>query len=190
VIENATHQLVQARGLPQTRGLAQTLTYATAVAVACLISFEITTHILTRIHSVSQADDDLGGMWATIATLFVFRAAYGQSVTAALSRTRATLVSFALCLLYLLFLPFHPWGMVLLIGVGAVLVTLTGHPEDVVTTGITTTVVMVLAALSPHDAWQQPILRLADTVAGVLIGVAAAAALLRASMLAEHRSAR
>jgi Major Facilitator Superfamily len=54
--------------------------------------------------------------------------------------------------------------MVLLIGVGAVLVTLTGHPEDVVTTGITTTVVMVLAALSPHDAWQQPILRLADTV--------------------------
>jgi uncharacterized membrane protein YccC len=98
-------------------------------------------------------------------------------------------VSFALCLLYLVFLPFHPWGMVLLIGVGAVLATLTGHPEDVVTTGITTTVVMVLAALSPHDAWQQPILRLADTVVGVLIGIAAAASL-RASTLAKHRSPR
>jgi len=189
VIENATHRIFHARGLPQTRGLAETLTYATAVAVACLISFEVTTHLLTRIHSVSPADDELGGMWATIATLFVFRAAYGQSVTAALSRIRATLMSFALCLLYLAFLPFHPWGMVLLIGVGAVLVTLAGHPEDVVTTGITTTVVMVLAALSPHDAWQQPILRLADTVVGVLIGLAAAA-LLRASTLAERRSAR
>jgi hypothetical protein len=189
VIENSTHRIVHARALPQTRELAQTLTYATAVAVACLVSFEVTTHLLTRVHSVSPADDQLGGMWATIATLFVFRTAYQQSVASALSRTRATAVSFALCLVYLLFLPSHTVGMVVLIGVGAVLVTLTGHPEDVVTTGITTTVVMVLAALSPQDAWQQPILRLADTVVGILIGVASAA-LLRASTLAEHRSAR
>ena len=33
---------------------------------------------------------------------------------------------------------------------------------------------MVAAALSPHDAWQQPILRLADTIVGVAVGVAAA----------------
>ena len=33
---------------------------------------------------------------------------------------------------------------------------------------------MVAAAVSPHDAWQQPILRLADTVIGVAVGVAAA----------------
>ncbi len=136
MIENSTHRRVDARALPQTRGLAQTLAYATAVALACLISFEITTHLLTRVHSVSAADDELGGMWATIATLFVFRTAYQQSVAAALSRTRATAVSFALCLLYLVVLPFHPWGMVLLIGVGAVLVDLgrasrgRGHDRD------------------------------------------------------------
>jgi hypothetical protein len=28
--------------------------------------------------------------------------------------------------------------------------------------------------LSPHDAWQQPILRLADTAIGVAVGIAAA----------------
>jgi uncharacterized membrane protein YccC len=28
--------------------------------------------------------------------------------------------------------------------------------------------------VSPHDAWQQPILRLADTVIGVAVGLAAA----------------
>jgi uncharacterized membrane protein YccC len=183
VIESSTRRTIRVRGLPQT------LTYATAMAVACLISFEITTHLLTRVHSVSAPDDELGGMWATIATLFVFRNAYHQSVSAALSRTRATAVSFALCLLYLLFLPFHPVGMVLLIGVGAVFVTSAGHPEDVVTTGITTTVIMVLAAVSPHDAWQQPILRLADTVVGIGIGVAAAA-LLRAFTPTPHRLAR
>jgi hypothetical protein len=33
--------------------------------------------------------------------------------------------------------------------------------------------------VSPHDAWQQPILRFADTVIGVAVGVAAAWAGLR-----------
>jgi len=33
---------------------------------------------------------------------------------------------------------------------------------------------MVVAELSPHDAWQQPILRLAGTAIGVAVGVAAA----------------
>jgi hypothetical protein len=31
-----------------------------------------------------------------------------------------------------------------------------------------------VAKLSPHDAWQQPILRLADTAIGVAVGLAAA----------------
>jgi Fusaric acid resistance protein-like len=179
VNEHSTRPAIRVQGLPAT------LAYATAVAVACLVTFEITIHLLTRVHSGSYADKELGGMWATIATLFVFREAYHQSVAAALSRTRATVVSFALCLLYLAFLPFHPWGMMLLIGVGAVIVTMTGHPEDVITTGITTVVVMVVAGLSPHEAWQQPILRLADTVVGVLVGVLAATC---TGHVAGHRS--
>jgi uncharacterized membrane protein YccC len=48
------------------------------------------------------------------------------------------------------------------------------RPGDAITAGITTAIVMVVAAASPHDAWQQPILRLADTVIGVAVGVAAA----------------
>jgi hypothetical protein len=38
---------------------------------------------------------------------------------------------------------------------------------------------MVVAELSPHDAWPQPILRLADTATGVAGGIAAARAGLR-----------
>jgi uncharacterized membrane protein YccC len=33
---------------------------------------------------------------------------------------------------------------------------------------------MVAAQLSPHDAWRQPILRLADTAIGVAAGLVAA----------------
>lgn len=70
----------------------------------------------------------------------------------------ATLVSFLICLIYLLFLPlpFHPWALAVLIGVSALRVMLVGRPEDAITAAITTTVVMVVAAVSPQRAWQQP----------------------------------
>ena len=47
---------------------------------------------------------------AVIATVFLFRDSYNKSLAAAVSRIVATLVSFAMCLAYLAFLPFHPWA--------------------------------------------------------------------------------
>ena len=49
---------------------------------------------------------------------------------------------------------------------------LLGRRDDIVTVGITTVVVMVVAAMSPVDAWQQPLLRLVDTIVGITVGVA------------------
>ncbi|HUB70733.1 MAG TPA: FUSC family protein, partial [Acidimicrobiales bacterium] len=74
----------------------------------------------------------------------------------------------------LLLLPFHPWALAVLIGVSALVVRLLGRPQDAITAAITTAVVMVVAAVSPQHAWQQPILRFADTVIGVAVGIAAA----------------
>jgi uncharacterized membrane protein YgaE (UPF0421/DUF939 family) len=144
------------------------------LAISSAISYWLITHILASTYSISRDDDLLGGMWAVAATIFVYRYSHAESVRAALSRMAATSVSFVLCLLYLLILPFHAWGMGALIGIGAIIVTTMGRPDDTVTTGITIAVIMVVAALSPHDAWRQPILRLVDTTVGVAIGVAAA----------------
>ena len=119
-----------------------------------------------------QASDFLGGMWAAVATVFVFRDTRANSVSAGLSRLLATCVSFGLCLLYLLLFPFQPVGMAALIGIGTVVMMLLGRREDIVTTGITTTVVMVVAAMSPQDAWQQPLLRVVDTIVGIAVGIA------------------
>jgi hypothetical protein len=49
-----------------------------------------------------------------------------------------------------------------------------GRTNPEIGAGITTAVVMVVAELSPHDAWRQPILRLADTAIGVAVGLVAA----------------
>jgi uncharacterized membrane protein YccC len=151
----------------------EAIIYGAGLAMSCLISYWLITRILAHVYSISRDDDRLGGMWAVVATVFVYRYSYEQSVHAALSRMAATSVSFVLCLVYLLIFPFQPWGMATLIGIGAVAMALIGRREDTVTTGITTAVVMVVAALSPHNAWQQPILRLVDTAVGVVVGVAA-----------------
>jgi uncharacterized membrane protein YccC len=45
------------------------------------------------------------------------------------------------------------------------------RPDDIITTAITTAVVLVVAALSPDHAWKEPILRVVDTIVGVIVGV-------------------
>ncbi len=144
------------------------------LAVACLITYWLARNLLSRVYSVSRDDDLLGGMWAVLATIFVLRDSFGKSVAAAVSRMAATSVSFVLCLIYLAFLPFHAWALAVLVGASALAVMLLGRPGDAVTAGITTAVIMVVAAVSPQHAWQQPILRLADTVVGVAVGALAA----------------
>ena len=144
-------------GSPQT---GEVVIRGAILAISCAISYWLITHILANTYSISRDDDLLGGMWAVVATIFVYRYSHAESVR--------------LCLVYLLIFPFHVWGMATLIGIGAILVTTMGRPDDSITTGITIAVVMVVAALSPHDAWRQPILRLVDTALGVAVGVAAA----------------
>jgi uncharacterized membrane protein YccC len=147
------------------------VTYAVELTVSCLVSYLVITHLLAPF--VDASSSVLGGMWAVVATVFVFRDTRDQSVPA-LARLLATCVSFVLCFVYLVVWPFSPVGMAALIGIGTLVMLLLGRPDDIVTTGITTAVVMVVAGLSPHTAWEQPILRLVDTIVGVVVGLAGA----------------
>jgi uncharacterized membrane protein YccC len=104
--------------------------------------------------------------------VFVFRESRVDSLSAGIGRLIATGVSFALCLAYLVILPFHPAGLATLLGIGTVIMMYLGRRDDIITTGITTTVVMVVAAMDPQHAWHQPLLRLLDTVIGIAVGVA------------------
>ena len=144
--------------------------YALDMAIACLVSYWAMTYILARI--VDGPSDFLGGMWAVAATVFVFRESHARSLSAGIARLIATCVSFALCLLYLSLFPFTPVGMAALIAIGTMVMASLGRRDDIVTVGITTAVVMVVAAMSPSDAWQQPLLRLVDTIVGIAVGVA------------------
>lgn len=143
--------------------------YAAAIAVAALIAYWAMSFGLMRI--VDRDSDFLGGMWAAVAAIFVFRHTQPDSSAAGLARLIATGVSFALCLPYFLLFPFTPVGMATLLLIGTVVMMLVGRREDILTTAITTVVVMVVAGISPEDAWQQPLLRLVDTVVGIAIGV-------------------
>lgn len=159
--------------LPEVKGgalVSWDVVYALNMAIACLVAYWIMTDVLSRF--VDGPSDFLGGMWAVAATIFVFRDTRARSVSAGIARLIATCVSFVLCLLYLSIFPFTPVGMAALIGIGTVVMALLGRRDDIITTGITTAVVMVVAAMSPEDAWHQPLLRLADTMVGVTVGAA------------------
>lgn len=143
--------------------------HALNMAIACLIAYWMMAHGLLRL--VDRDSDLLGGMWAAVAAIFVFRETRLDSLSAGLARLIATGVSFALCLPYLWFFHFTPVGMAALLGVGTLVMSWLGRRDDIITTAITTTVVMVVAAISPESGWQQPLLRLADTVVGVGVGV-------------------
>jgi uncharacterized membrane protein YccC len=146
------------------------LVYSLNMGIVCAISYWTMTYALASI--VGMDSDLLGGMWSAVATLFVFRGSRNDSLSAGASRLVATGVSFALCLPYLWVFPFTVPGLAALVWIGTLAMMLLGRQDDIVTTGITTIVVMVVAAISPTDAWQQPVLRLVDTVVGIGIGVA------------------
>jgi uncharacterized membrane protein YgaE (UPF0421/DUF939 family) len=144
--------------------------HAINLAITTFIAYALTTSITPLLtHRPAQP---VGILWAVISAVFVFRDTREHSLSAGISRLFATCLSFALCQVYLLFFLASPFGMAVLIAIGALLATLMGRRDEIGLLAITTTVVLVVAAENPQTAWQQPLLRLADTVAGVAVGIA------------------
>lgn len=144
--------------------------YAIAMAIACLVSYEVMTELLNV--AVEGHADLLGGMWAAVSTAFVFRDSRQHSLAAGIGRLIATSVSFALCLPYLWLIPPSVVGMAVLLAAGTLVMVLLDRREDIITTAVTTIVVMVVALEHPADGVEQPLLRLLDTVVGIAIGMA------------------
>ena len=72
----------------------------------------------------------LVGLWAVIATVFAFRTGHEESVADALTRIAALSLSGALCLIYLLALPFYSSGLAALLGIGILVLILIGRGDD------------------------------------------------------------
>jgi uncharacterized membrane protein YccC len=147
---------------------------STVLGLSCVLTYWLLRTPGSHIYSESSAANVIGALWGVISTVFVLRDSYERSIAAAVSRMSATAVSFVLCLIYLIFLPFHLWALALLIGASSLAATLIGRPGDAITAAISTAVILMVAEVSPAHAWHQPILRFVDTLVGVLVGVAAA----------------
>jgi uncharacterized membrane protein YccC len=140
------------------------------MALACLISYTS----MTKLNVAVEGQHDLvGGMWAAVATAFVFRDSRQHSFAAGVGRLIGTSVSFALCLPYLWFMRPSVVRMGLVLAAGTLMMVLLERREDILTTSVTTIVVMVVALANPAEAWKQPLFRLFDTIIGIVIGVAA-----------------
>jgi uncharacterized membrane protein YccC len=148
---------------------ASDIVYSVAMAFACVFSYAVMKLLNVAVEGHS---DPIGGLWAAVATAFVFRDSRQHSFSAGVGRLIATCVSFAICLPYLSFIRPNVAGMGILLAAGTLVMMLLERREDIITTAVTTIVVMVVALINPIDAWKQPLLRLLDTVVGIVIGVA------------------
>jgi hypothetical protein len=78
--------LTKTQQIELTRYPAETLHvlfHSATLSVLCVISYWLVTHMLAQVFSVSRDDDLLGGMWAVVATIFVYRYSYEESAGAA-----------------------------------------------------------------------------------------------------------
>ena len=164
---------MSAAGAPSHRDPGATAAFSIALGISALASYWFVAHVANQINEVTPTGDTIGALWAAISTIFVFRHSYDESSSAAVSRMAGTLVSFVLCEIYLLLFSFHLWAIAVVIAIGAFVLAIAGRPQDTMPASLATVVVLVIASIDPHNAWQQPIMRLLDTVLGVAIGLAA-----------------
>jgi uncharacterized membrane protein YgaE (UPF0421/DUF939 family) len=145
------------------------IAYAVDMSIACLITYWLTAFLIPYMGRPATL---VGILWAVISTVFVYRDTRSRSLAAGISRLAATLISLLLCLSWLSLFPISSFGMAVLIAIGTLIAMSLGRREDIGLTAITTAVVMIVAANEPQNAWLQPLLRLADTVIGITVGVA------------------
>jgi len=110
--------------------------HAVSLAVAVLVAWYIATGITSHMSFLPGSSVLLGGMWTVCATTFVYREKFTASRTNAWSRVVATAVSFVLTMGYFALFAFTPWGMAVVLGLGALIVDFIGEPGDSVTASI------------------------------------------------------
>jgi uncharacterized membrane protein YccC len=143
--------------------------YAVNLAIVALITYALISSITPLL--VNRPAEPIGILWAVISAVFVVKDTREHSLSAGISRLVSICVSAALCLVYLLFLPANPLGMAIFISIGT-LMMLAGRRDEINLVAITTAVILIVATENPLTAWQQPLLRLADSAAGVAVGIA------------------
>jgi len=151
------------------RPVAWDVVYSMATAVACAISYLVGAHVLGAADPHAPL---LGGIWTAISTAFVFRDSRAKSLVAGVSRVVATLASFVLCFVYLYSLPPNVVGMAILLMIGTFVMLLMDRRDDITVMAATTIVVLAVAMGTPERPWLQPVIRLADTLVGIGIGMA------------------
>jgi uncharacterized membrane protein YccC len=150
------------------------------LGIACSVTYLALVAAVGPALSETTESAEIGAMWAVVATIFVYRAHLADALDDARTRLAATALSLVVCLAYLLVLPVNPVGVGVVIGLGSLLALALGRPQDAALTGITSVVVLVVADLGePSSEWAQPLLRMLDTVAGIAVGLVAAAAVAR-----------
>jgi uncharacterized membrane protein YccC len=148
----------------------QEVAYAVGTGIACLITYWVMISLLPGL--TARPSTPVAIIWAVISAAFIYKDTRSHSMSAGISRLLGALISVVLCSTFpTLFQP-SPVGMAILIAIGTIATIWLDRSGEIGVTGMTTAAVLVVSIGDPQKAWQQPVMRLLDTVAGIIVGVA------------------
>jgi uncharacterized membrane protein YccC len=148
----------------------QEVAYAARMGIACLVTYWVVISLLSGLTGVSSTPVAI--IWAVISAAFVYKDTRSHRTAAGISRLIGTLISVVLCSAFLALFQASPVSMTILIAIGTIAAIWLVRFGDIGVTAITTAVVMVVSISDPQKARQQPLLRLLDTVVGIIVGIA------------------
>ena len=143
--------------------------YAAGMGIACLVTYWVMISLLPGL--TGTCGTPVAIIWAVISAAFVYKDTRSHSMSAGISRLIGTLISVVLCSAFLALFRPSPVGMAILIAIGTIATIWLDRSGEIGVTAITTAVVLVVSTSDPQKAWQQPLLRLLDTVVGIIVGV-------------------
>lgn len=136
-----------------------------------LLSFLIATSISSFIEGGSQSSF-IGGLWAVISGIVVMQATMVDTRSSALLRVFGSFIGAVFSAIYLLLLPFNPFGLALLIGITVLVCQALSIPDHGRLAAVTVAVVLVVSTLNPEiDPVLNAALRFGDTVIGSAMAV-------------------
>jgi len=99
---------------------------------------------------IEGTPSEIGALWCVISGIVVLQATRRDTVASAWLRVLGTLIGAAISAIYLLFLPFHPIGLAVTIGITMLVCYVFQIPDHARLAAITVAVIMVVSLVHPQ----------------------------------------
>jgi uncharacterized membrane protein YgaE (UPF0421/DUF939 family) len=148
------------------------LSVALQYAIISLLAFLISYYSVSAIQKESSSLQMTGTMWAMISGIIVLQETRQSTLDTASRRIFASFIGAVLSFVYLLFFPFSPVGMAVMIGITILLCMSLKIRDHAKLAALTVGVIMIFSTISPDQSpFVNASLRFGEVIVGSVVAV-------------------